>query len=163
MGGGFEFWSPQSFLIYSPNPLDFHDAHSIYFEVLGEHGYGGLILFLLFGISAFLIARSVIKQTRNIEYFAWANLLARMIQVSLVAYVMGGSFLGLAYADIGYQLVAILIVLQLLVRQGAPELDAEQQQSVVADHSVEDFIRKPLHQPILTAQQKAHDKTTFIR
>ena len=34
VGGGFRVFSPDLFARYAPNPEDFHDAHSIYFEVL---------------------------------------------------------------------------------------------------------------------------------
>ena len=33
---------PEMFARYAPDPDDVHDAHSIYFEVLGEHGFVGL-------------------------------------------------------------------------------------------------------------------------
>lgn len=143
-GGGFEFWSPETFLLYAPDPLNVHDAHSIYFEVLGEHGYIGLALYLLYGILAFLTASKVIKQTQNVDYFAWANLLARMIQVSLIAYATGGAFLGLAYADIGYQLVAILVLLQYLVNQGVPEQDVDSESELKSLDNPQSFVRKPL-------------------
>ncbi len=142
-GGGFEFWTPESFLIYAPNPVDFHDAHSIYFEVLGEHGYIGLALFLLYGIIAFFTASHIIKQTHNIEYFDWANLLARMIQVSLIAYAVGGAFLGLAYADMGYQLVAVLVLLQYLVNQGVPDHEMLTDAELTIPDKLGSFIRKP--------------------
>jgi probable O-glycosylation ligase (exosortase A-associated) len=45
-GGGFEIYNPTTFILYAPDPLDVHAAHSIYFQVLGEHGFIGLILFL---------------------------------------------------------------------------------------------------------------------
>ena len=162
-GGGFEFWTPESFLIYAPNPRDFHDAHSIYFEVLGEHGYIGLVLYLLYGILAFLTASRVIRQTRSIAYFAWANLLARMIQVSLIAYAIGGAFLGLAYADIGYQLVAVLILLQLLVNQGVPDqqIDLESEEPI-ADPP-ESFVRKPVSTQNLLKPTVKKDPNRYVR
>ncbi|HFD13412.1 MAG TPA: putative O-glycosylation ligase, exosortase A system-associated [Crenotrichaceae bacterium] len=162
-GGGFEFWSPQSFLLYAPNPLDFHDAHSIYFEVLGEHGYIGLTLFLLYGIIAFLTASKVIKQTQNMEQFAWANLLARMIQVSLIAYAVGGSFLGLAYADIGYQLVAVLVLLQHLVNQGLSEQTAMPEHTASIPAKPESFVRKPVAVDAIPETTTEKDSTRYVR
>lgn len=162
-GGGFEFWTPDSFLIYAPNPKDFHDAHSIYFEVLGEHGYVGLVLFILYGIIAFLTASNVIKQTRKVEHFAWANLLARMIQVSLIAYATGGAFLGLAYADIGYQLVAVLILLQFLVKQGVPD----QQQITESNDSTsiepKSFVKNPMAVKSTSKSFVIRKKSRYVR
>ena len=40
---------------------------------------------------------------------AWAALLAGMLQVSLVGYVVGGLFLGLAYFDLPYSLLALVV------------------------------------------------------
>lgn len=37
--------------------------------------------------------------------------LASMVQVSIAAYVAGGSFVGLAYFDYYYHLIAIILVL----------------------------------------------------
>ena len=39
LGGGFEGFSEEQFSLYAPGAEVFTGAHSIYFEVLGEHGY----------------------------------------------------------------------------------------------------------------------------
>ena len=44
-GGGFEVDSHTNFARYAPNP-HVNSAHSIYFQVLGEHGYVGLAIYL---------------------------------------------------------------------------------------------------------------------
>ena len=50
-GGGFDIYEPAVFQAYAPNPTDVHAAHSIYFQVLGEHGFIGLILFVAIWIA----------------------------------------------------------------------------------------------------------------
>ena len=50
VGGGFEMYTRRTFQEYAPNPEDVHSAHSIYFQMLGEHGYVGLCLFLTLGL-----------------------------------------------------------------------------------------------------------------
>ena len=40
-GGGFELWTEETFERYAPGK-NTHDAHSIYFKVLAEHGWIGL-------------------------------------------------------------------------------------------------------------------------
>src|SRR6185295_1803697 len=47
VGGGFEIYTQEVFARYAPDPTDVHAAHSIYFQMLGEHGFVGLSLFLL--------------------------------------------------------------------------------------------------------------------
>src|SRR5882762_660196 len=46
LGGGFRSFTADLFAVYAPNPTDVHDAHSIYFEVMAEQGFPGLIIFL---------------------------------------------------------------------------------------------------------------------
>ncbi len=113
--GGAQHWSSKTFQMYAPIPEDVHDAHSIYFEMLGEQGYVGLLLFLLLYILAFKKAGWIIRKTRNIEDLKWCNFLIRMIQVSLIGYASGGAFLGLAYWDLPYHLVAIIVVVGKIV------------------------------------------------
>ncbi len=115
VGGGFGTFRTAMFAIYAPNPDDFHDAHSIYFEVLGEHGFVGLGLFILLGSMALRTGGKIIKQCKGIADLKWVADLASMLQASLVGYFVGGAFLGLAYFDFYYQLVALIVVLRVLV------------------------------------------------
>ncbi len=85
------------------------DAHSIYFEVLGEHGYIGLALFLSLGILTWRKAGTIKKLTKQREDLRWAGDLAAMIQVSMIGYASAGAFLGLAYFDLYYVLIALIV------------------------------------------------------
>jgi probable O-glycosylation ligase (exosortase A-associated) len=114
-GGGFETWQPSVFFRYGSRGDDARDVHSIYFEVLGEHGWIGFILFMsLLGLT-WLKCSTIIgvgkKQPENL----WARDLGAMIQVSLVGYMSAGGFLGLAYFDYVYHLVAVAVVVHHLV------------------------------------------------
>ncbi|MBK6597004.1 MAG: putative O-glycosylation ligase, exosortase A system-associated [Proteobacteria bacterium] len=116
-GGGFETFDPQLFMQYAPNPTQFHDAHSIYFEVLGEHGFVGLVLFLALGALTLLTAQSVTRKIQNApadkaKELHWCFDLASMIQVSLIGYAIGGAFLGLAYFDLLYALIGLLLIVK---------------------------------------------------
>ena len=115
-GGGFQTFTKALFLQYAPEPLDHHDAHSIYFEVLGEHGFVGLILFLLVGVYSLLTARSVIKSAKKYKELEWVVNLASMLQVSMIGYAVGGAFLGLAYYDLYWHLVALVVILKIYMR-----------------------------------------------
>jgi probable O-glycosylation ligase (exosortase A-associated) len=109
-GGGFRVFSPEKFAVYAPDPDDYHDAHSIYFEVLGEQGWVGLAIFLAFGIGAWRAASSVGRKADLGERPHWTGELCRMVQVSLAGYAVGGAFLGLAYFDLYYNLVAFIVL-----------------------------------------------------
>jgi probable O-glycosylation ligase (exosortase A-associated) len=117
LGGGFESFRRDMFRIYAPEPLMVHDAHSIYFEVLGEHGFPGLALFLLLIIFAWRSASTIKKALRKAPHEGMMTDLVSMVQVSLVAYLIAGAFLGMAYFDYFYNLVLILVVAKSMLRR----------------------------------------------
>ena len=112
IGGGFAIWEPDVYLRYAPDPSMVLVAHSIYFHILGQHGFMGLGLFLLVFGFAWLNARWVIANTRNRADLTWARDLAAMCQVTLVGYAVGGAFLSMTYFDLPYYIVVVLILLR---------------------------------------------------
>ena len=115
IGGGFNVFTPNMFHVYAPDPLDFHVAHSIYFRVLGEHGFVGLGLFLLLIILTWKSANKVIKLCKNKLELKWASDLAAMTQVSIIGYAVGGAFLSLSYYDLFYYIVALIFLLEKII------------------------------------------------
>ena len=120
IGGGFTVWSDRVFVDYLPSPEMARAAHSIYFQILGEHGFGGLALFLAVFTAAFFTGSSVIRQARGRADLAWAADMARMCQVSLIAFAVGGAFLSLSYFDFPYYVAAVTVVLRRIVTLGEP-------------------------------------------
>lgn len=121
-GGGFASiehdWVAQAF----PTPGGLTSglaAHSVYFQVLGDHGFIGLALFLSVIASALFNTAMVIRATRSRPDMRWANQLARMLQVGIIAYMVGGAALSMAYYD-GFLIVIILTAaLYQTVKQGS--------------------------------------------
>src|SRR5437899_13038523 len=74
-------------------------AHSIYFDVLSEHGWVGLVLFLMIGAYSWLNCSWLIRRSRNRPELAWANVLGKMGQAVLAGYWIGGAFQSLSYFD----------------------------------------------------------------
>jgi len=109
-GGGFEMFRPPTFRQYAPEPFRVHDVHSIYFEVMGEHGFIGFGMFILLAAFTWMRANQVIRECKGDPERKWAADLAAMIQVSLVGYGAGGAFLGLAYFDLTYHLMIVLVL-----------------------------------------------------
>ena len=123
LGGGFETFEPGMFTAYAPEPWRVHDAHSIFFEVLGEHGFIGLALYLALGLMTWRTASWIIRRCRGDPQNRWAADLAAMVQVSLVGYATAGAFLGLAYFDLYYTLVAVVVLCKMvLVSHDAPSV-----------------------------------------
>lgn len=112
LGGGYIAFTPSMFLAYAPDPTDFHAAHSIYFQVLGEHGFIGLGLFLALMASAWRTGSRVIQFCQGREELKSISNLAAMLQVSIIGYAVGGAFLSLAYYDLYYYFIALLVLLE---------------------------------------------------
>ncbi len=112
-GGGFEAFAGLT------------DAHSIYFEVLGEHGFVGLALFLSLGALTWFSGGWVAKKTKKIEELKWCYDLATMLQVSIIGYAVSGAFLGLAYFDLFYHLIAMMVLTKVFVIKHLAENDGK--------------------------------------
>lgn len=121
VGGGFATFDKELFKRYAPEPDNFHDSHSIYFEVLGEHGFPGLALFLILGYLAFRCAGRTMQLARDRPEMSWARDLASMVQVSIIGFAVGGAFLGLAYFDLYYHLIAMALLTNVLVEKDLRE------------------------------------------
>ncbi len=100
---------------YAPDPWDVHDSHSVYFQMLGHHGFVGLALFLLLGLMTWRTASWVIKHGRRSPEHRWAADLAAMVQVSLVGYATAGAFLGVAYFDLYYALITVVVLTKIVL------------------------------------------------
>ena len=121
LGGGFETFQPGMFAMYAPMPDQVHDVHSVYFEVLGEHGFVGLGIFLLLALFTWRSAGAIKKGVQNIPELHWMGELAAMVQVSMVAYFTAGAFLGMAYFDLYYNIVVVVIAMKVMLRKWRTE------------------------------------------
>jgi putative inorganic carbon (hco3(-)) transporter len=109
-GGGFEIYGSDIYAMFAPDSPHQQGAHSIYFSVLGEHGYLGLILFVGIWVLAFRMANQIRREAKERPQTQWLYSLASMCQVSLVGYLVGGAFLNLAYFDLPYNILVVLVV-----------------------------------------------------
>jgi len=117
-GAGFATATPYIYSIYSPDRnAPVLVAHSIYFQVLGDHGFIGLALYLGFWLVTYRNAAKVAKLAGSREDLLWARDLARMIQVGLTGFFVGGAFLSLAYWDGPFYLMVLVIALKGIVER----------------------------------------------
>ena len=112
-GGGFALDLPDVFATYAPNPLDVHSAHSNYFQVLGQHGFVGLALFLLIAFLMWRAGTRVIRTYRRSD-MPWRADLARALQVSMIGFLVGGLTVNIAYWDVYYFETVLLVALMRL-------------------------------------------------
>jgi probable O-glycosylation ligase (exosortase A-associated) len=98
-------------------PADFiHAAHSIYFEILGDHGWIGLAIYVPILLLALRDAAIVRRQTRGNPELRWAYDLADMIRIALVSFYFGGAALSMAYSDLYLILIALVVNLRALTQ-----------------------------------------------
>ena len=116
-GVGFNPARPELFGRFSPNPLQINAAHSIYFQVLGNHGFVGLFLFLGIWFACWRAAGWLRSQKRVAPEAKWTAELGAMCQVSLVGYAVGGAFLSLAYFDLPYEVLMLLVLTRIWVEK----------------------------------------------
>ncbi|WP_340679165.1 putative O-glycosylation ligase, exosortase A system-associated [Paraglaciecola sp.] len=91
--------------IETPHPKAFH---SIIFEVLGGHGYGGLLIFLLIIFNTLLLNR---KTTIRYGKLHWQGSLASSVNIALLIYCAGGLFVGIAFFPLIYYFYGLSIAL----------------------------------------------------
>lgn len=122
LGGG--FWvlpHDEIYQAYSETPgVTALSAHSIYFSVLGDHGFVTLGLFVSLIISCVASLGQLRRLARKSESARWVASPALMLQASFLAYMVSGAFLTEAYFDLFYHLVSAVILLKVLARQMVP-------------------------------------------
>ena len=126
-GGGFALYTAEVFAKYAPDPTDVKAAHSIYFMVLGEHGFIGLFLFVLLWVLVWLSAGRLRVQGRLQPQTEWLSNLGAMCQVSLAGYAVGGAFLSLSYYDLPYNVLLLVVLGRRWLDQKAWIAEAEEQ------------------------------------
>src|SRR6185312_5621034 len=86
-------------------------AHSIYFQILGQHGFiaFGLFMVLLVG-SLFRLQRIRKMASMGAEHGSIAAY-AAALQIALVGYMVSGAFLSSAYFDLAWLFYALTAIL----------------------------------------------------
>jgi putative inorganic carbon (HCO3(-)) transporter len=112
LGWGFRIYSPEIWARFMPGYHTWHNAHSVYFQVLAEHGFTGLFLFLGLLMSALGDLRAARREARGSDERAWVIPYAGGIEAGIVAFMVAGTFYNLAYADLIYVLIALSSILR---------------------------------------------------
>ncbi len=108
-GAGMSYQNGSIFALYGDGagPIA---AHSIYFQVLGNHGFIGLLIFVCLWFSTYRYGGWLNKHAILIPEAKWAANLGGMVQVALVGYAVGGAFLSLAYFDLPYYMMVLVVI-----------------------------------------------------
>ena len=128
-GGGFSIYNEYVYAMYAPDPSFIVSAHSIYFHMLGEHGFVGLFIYLCMWLSTWMSAGWLRTNGLANRETEWCFHLGSMVQVALVGFAVGGAFLSLTYFDLPYNLMALTAAARIWLQSGAwrqePALVAE--------------------------------------
>jgi putative inorganic carbon (HCO3(-)) transporter len=128
LGGGFSAMEdPRVFLQYidrfdslsfvpTDTPVGTRAAHSIFFQVLGDMGFFGFFLFLAILVTTFWNLFGIRKATRGKPELQWAFDLAGYVRLALIAYVVSGAALSVAYFELPFVLFTLASVLRRTVR-----------------------------------------------
>lgn len=117
-GGGFNiFYVPRAAELYMPAGHDARAPHSIYFEVLAEHGYVGLGLFLTLMFTGWYAGGSQAKKYQAYEETKWLGSLCWATQLSIVGFAAGGLTVNIATLDIFYHILALIVMCSVVGEQ----------------------------------------------
>lgn len=115
LGGGFGSFNGNVGIL--ANPEEALNAHSNYFQVLGDQGYVGLMLYLLLGFATLLAQRRIYRAARGRPDLYWARDLAILLQIDATGYFVGGLTVNHPYIELYYSLIAITVICGALVRR----------------------------------------------
>ena len=120
--------SQQLLDMFPPEFTGGHAVHSIYLQVLSDHGYLGLVIFVLLLGTLWVRLGKIRKATRKIEDYQWAHDLATMLQISLLTFLTAGAALSMSYYDLPYLFIGMTLAMEKCVlgalteRAKAPQL-----------------------------------------
>ncbi len=83
-------------------------THSIWFQLVSQGGFPLLFIFIAMNVVGVVSLWRLRWRTRGDPSLLWINQLSRMIEVSMVAYLVGGSFLSLGYYSLFYTLMIVV-------------------------------------------------------
>ena len=91
--------------------------HSIYFEVLGEQGIVGFSMYaLMVGLAMFKLIR-LKRAWKNDAGMAWISGLANALMTSIVVFLAGGSFVGIAYQPYIFYMLSLTVAIDQYARR----------------------------------------------
>ena len=109
-GGGMSYQHQLFFDLYGLYNRDVIAAHSIYFQVLGNHGFIGLFVYMALWIATYRTASWLRKNASKNPATKWTSDLGAMVQVALVGYAVGGAFLSMPYFDLPYNMMVLVVL-----------------------------------------------------
>ncbi len=155
-GVGFHAARSELFERFSPYPDYVHAAHSIYFQVMGNHGFVGLFIFLGIFVSTYWAAGRLRAQSRVHPAATWCDSLGAMCQVSLIGYAVGGAFLSLSYFDLPYNVMTAVVLARLWIFKRTWEQEPPWREGRWAVPGINGPMPRPPVAPVAPSTAAAH-------
>lgn len=95
-------------------------AHSIYFQMLGNHGFLGLALYLAMILFTLMTLFRVNRQARRSPEATWMGDWSWALGLGVIGFLVGGAFLSRAYFDLFFAMVALAVVLRRELQDFSP-------------------------------------------
>lgn len=120
MGGGFDAYMHNRIstvlgdgtIVYHPDwKLGGKAFHSIYFEVLGEQGIPGFLMYFLAISISLLKLRALKKRWREHAGMGWLVALADALTMSIIVFLAGGAFVGIAYQPFIFYMMSMTVAI----------------------------------------------------
>jgi probable O-glycosylation ligase (exosortase A-associated) len=94
----------------------FRAAHSVYFEVMGDLGFVGFLLFMGILVNAISSGIRIRRMaTKHDQSLVWAAELATALNAAIVGFLVGGASVSIAYSEVIYILVMLMEILRIEV------------------------------------------------
>jgi len=87
-------------------------VHNSYMEMLSNNGFPAFGIYITLFLTTFLENQKIRKEIKAYPSLAWATPYTYMIEMSILAFLVGSFFLSVAYADLPYHIVCLVIGLR---------------------------------------------------
>lgn len=120
LGGGFDAYrlsgisgvaEDGSVIYLPPGAMRGVAFHSVYFEVLGEQGILGFLMYFSMIAISLLKLRGLKRKWRNHPGMAWLVSLADALISSIIVFLAGGAFIGIAYQPFIFYMVGLTVAI----------------------------------------------------
>jgi len=104
-GGGFH-----TFVLHQTGTIEhptFLEAHNVFVETLGDHGFPGLFLFVALVFGTIINCSTMSKRARRVPELDWAVSLGTMLQLAMWTFLAGSQFVHNATYSTPFELVAL--------------------------------------------------------
>jgi O-antigen ligase len=121
VGAGFNFYSEKAYVRYyweflEKWPGKVWSCHNMWLTIFAEHGAMAFVIWSCMFVLAIFSLRQMASYGRA-QRLSWVVDYADMLQIALAGFMLIGMFIDIAYYEISYQLIAIVIVMKEVVRR----------------------------------------------